>query len=217
MNLFGVVLYAGLGALIGGLAWVVASAQAGRANRKDDRAWSPIQIGFVAVVTAYFGLVAARSDDAKQLVAIALFSLPLLVILLVDWWTRFIYTNVIVVGIVAGLAVAAVDGFSSLLHALAGLAGGAALFLAFFVLAAVIYRNLKVVPFGLGDVYLAGMIGAMVGGFFAAVGTLFYGILLAGVMAGALLLTKRAGRRDPVPYGPYLCAGAFIALALQVW
>lgn len=217
MNVLGVVLYAGLGALIGGLAWVVASAQAGLANRKDDRGWSPTQVGFVAVVAAYFGLVAARSDETKQLVAIAVFALPLLVILLVDWWTRFIYTNVILVGIVAGLAVAAADGLSSLLHALAGLAGGAALFLAFFLLAAVIYRNLKVVPFGLGDVYLAGMIGAMVGGFLAAVGTLFYGILLAGVAAGLLLVTKRAKRRDPVPYGPYLCVGAFIALALQVW
>jgi leader peptidase (prepilin peptidase)/N-methyltransferase len=217
MNLLGVGLYAGLGALIGGLAWVVASAQAGRHSRRAESRQSLARVGFVAVVAAYFGLVAARSDDAKQLVAIAVFTLPLLVILLVDWWTRFIYTNVIAVGIVAGLAVAALDGFSSLLHAVAGLAGGAGLFLAFFLLAAVIYRNLKVVPFGLGDVYLAGMIGAMVGGFLAAVGTLFYGILLAGVMAGLLLVTRKAGRRDPVPYGPYLCAGAFIALAMQVW
>ena len=38
------------------------------------------------------------------------------------------------------------------------------------------------------------------------------GILLAGLGGVFLLLTRRVGRRDPIPYGPYLCVGALLAL-----
>lgn len=171
---------------------------------------------FELVVAGYFGLVAAQTDDAAQLGAVAAFSAPLLVILLVDWWTRYIYTNVIAAGLLVGFAFAALDGVGSLLHALAGAAGGAGIFLGFFVLAAVIYRSVKVVPFGLGDVYLAGMIGAMIGGFLAVVAALFYGIFFAGAGAVLLLVSRRVSRRDPIPYGPYLCLGAFVALLQKV-
>ena len=173
------------------------------------------RIAFELAVGAYFALIAFRTDDAQSLVAVAVFSGPLSVILLVDWCTRYIYTNVIAAGLLAGFAVAALDGLGSLLHALAGATGAAGIFLGFFVLAAVIYRSVKVVPFGLGDVYLAAMIGAMIGGFVAVVAALFYGIFLAGAGALVLLATRRVSRREPIPYGPYLCAGAFLALLLQ--
>jgi leader peptidase (prepilin peptidase)/N-methyltransferase len=78
-------------------------------------------------------------------------------------------------------------------------------------LAAVIYRNLRVVPFGLGDVYLAAMIGAMTR-YPAVIQALFAGIFLAGLGSILLLVTRRAGRRDPIPYGPYLCVGGLLAL-----
>lgn len=174
------------------------------------------RIAFELAVGTYFALIALRADDLESLIAVAVFSGPLLVILLVDWWTRFIYTNVIAAGLLAGFAVAAFDGIGSLLHALAGAAGGAGLFLGFYVLAAVVYRSVKVVPFGLGDVYLAAMIGAMIGSFLAVLAALFYGILLAGIGAVLLLVTRRVTRRQPIPYGPYLCAGALLALLLQV-
>ena len=168
------------------------------------------------VAAAYFALVAVQTDEPERLAAVAVFTVPLLVILLVDWWTRFIYTNVIGAGLLAGFAFAALDGLDGVLHALAGAAGGAGIFLGFYLLAGLIYRNLNVVPFGLGDVYLASMIGAMIGSFFAVVSALFYGIMFAAAGAIFLLATRRVSRRDPIPYGPYLCAGAFVALLLQV-
>jgi leader peptidase (prepilin peptidase)/N-methyltransferase len=168
------------------------------------------------IVAGYFALVATRTDEPERLAAVAVFSAPLLVILLVDWWTRYIYTNVIAAGLLAGFAFAALDGLDSLLHALAGAAGGAGIFLAFYLAAVAIYRSVKVVPFGIGDVYLAGMIGAMIGGFLAVIAALFYGIFFAAAGALLLLALRRAGRRDPIPYGPYLCVGAFVALLQQV-
>jgi leader peptidase (prepilin peptidase) / N-methyltransferase len=174
------------------------------------------RVAFEAIVAAYFALVAVRTDDARQLAAIAAFSVPLLVIFLVDWWTRYIYTNVIYAGLLIGLAFAALDGLESLLHAVAGAAGGAGIFLGFYVLAALIYRNVKAVPFGIGDVYLAGVIGAMIGSFLAVVAALFYGIFFAAAGAVLLIVLRRVQRRDPIPYGPYLCLGAFVALLQQV-
>jgi leader peptidase (prepilin peptidase)/N-methyltransferase len=170
---------------------------------------------FELVVAAYFAVAAIRTDDVRQLAAIAVFSVPLLVILLVDWWTRYIYTNIIAAGLLVGFAFAALDGLDALLHALAGAAGGAVIFLGFYVLAAVMYRSSKVVPFGIGDVYLAGMIGAMIGSFLAVIAALFYGIVFAAAGAVLLIALRRAQRRDAIPYGPYLCLGAFVALLLQ--
>jgi leader peptidase (prepilin peptidase)/N-methyltransferase len=174
------------------------------------------RLAFEGCVAAYFAFVAARTDDPTQLAAVAVFSLPLLVILLVDWWTRYIYTNVIAAGLLAGLAFAALDGLDDLMHAVFGAAGGAGIFLGFYLLAAVLYRSSKVVPFGIGDVYLAGMIGAMIGSFLAVIAALFYGIFLAAAGALLLIALRRAQRRDAIPYGPYLCLGAFLALLMQV-
>lgn len=189
----------------------------GQARRCPDcgKQYPRRRIAFELAVAGYFGLVAFTTDEPERLVAVALFSVPILVVLLVDWWTRYIYTNVIGAGLLLGFAVAALDGLESLLHALAGAAGGAGIFLGFYFAAAAIYRSSKVVPFGMGDVYLAGMIGAMIGSFLAVIVALFYGIFFAGLGAVLLLLARRVSRRDPIPYGPYLCLGALVALLQQ--
>jgi leader peptidase (prepilin peptidase)/N-methyltransferase len=70
------------------------------------------------------------------------------------------------------------------------------------------------VPFGCGDVYLAAVIGAMTG--WPDVATaLFYGMIFGGLGAIVLLVTRRASRRDAVPYGPYLCVGALLVLLIR--
>ena len=166
---------------------------------------------YALAAAAYFALVAVRTDEPEQLAAVAVFTAPLLVILLVDWWTRFIHTDVIGLGLLLGLGFAFDDGFGGFLEAVLSALGAVAVFGLFFVLAAVIYRNLRVVPFGLGDVYLAAMIGAMTR-YPAVIQALFAGIFLAGLGSLLLLLTRRAGRRDPIPYGPYLCVGGLLAL-----
>lgn len=63
----------------------------------------------------------------------------------------------------------------------------------------------------LGDVKLAALIGMMTGFPLVIVG-LFIGIILGGLVAVILLITKRRGRKDPMPFGPFLCLGAIAAL-----
>jgi leader peptidase (prepilin peptidase)/N-methyltransferase len=201
------------GAPLGPLAWLpLLGFGAARRCRRCGAAPPAKRVAFELAVAGYYALAAATlGDDRLRLAAVLVFAVPLLLVLLVDWWTRFIHTDVIGLGLLAGLGFAFADGWGGLLEAVLSALGAVAVFGFFFVLAAVIYRNLRVVPFGLGDVYLAAMIGAMAR-YPAVIQALFAGIFLAGLGSIVLLLTRRAGRRDPIPYGPDLCVGGLLAL-----
>jgi leader peptidase (prepilin peptidase)/N-methyltransferase len=172
------------------------------------------QAAFEVGTALYFAGLGHRFGFSLDLLMILCFSIPLLVIMLVDFWTRLIHTNVILVGISLGWLFAAIEGGGELIDSLIGMLIGAGVFFFFYFLAIVIYRNPKVVPFGLGDVYLAAMIGAMVRVDQIA-RALVLGMLLAAIILGALLVARVLSRRQAVAYGPYLCLGALLTLFLM--
>ena len=59
----------------------------------------------------------------------------------------------------------------------------------------------------MGDVTMAGLVGLVCRfpGVFVA---LFLAVLAGGLVAGVLLVFRLKGRREPVPFGPFLAAGA---------
>ena len=63
----------------------------------------------------------------------------------------------------------------------------------------------------LGDVKLAALIGLMTG-FPIIFVALFLGVIGGGLIAGLLLLSGRRSRKDPMPFGPFLCLGGMAAL-----
>lgn len=67
---------------------------------------------------------------------------------------------------------------------------------------------------GFGDVKLAPVLGATLGwvGVAAAGVGLFSAFLLGALVGVVLLLTRRAGRRSAIPFGPFLLVGAFLGL-----
>jgi leader peptidase (prepilin peptidase) / N-methyltransferase len=77
----------------------------------------------------------------------------------------------------------------------------------FFLTLAVITRQI-----GGGDVKLAVLTGMLPGwlGWNHFVLSLLSGLLLAAVTAGLLIATRRISRRDPLPLGPFLLAGALL-------
>jgi len=89
------------------------------------------------------------------------------------------------------------------------LVGMAALFAFYFALAFVHPAGM-----GFGDVKLAGVLGLALGwpgwGVLALGG--FLGFLLGGVVGGGLMLAGRATRRSAIPFGPFMIAGAFVAV-----
>lgn len=124
---------------------------------------------------------------------------------------RIVYPTMAI--ITGALAVAAVTGagWGPLLRAaFASLVAGA-LYL--------IVHLLRPEGMGFGDVRLAVLVGLPLG--WVSWPTLVSGLLLgltAGALAGAFgMLTGRLGRSDPLPFGPFLSAGAVAALCLTRW
>jgi leader peptidase (prepilin peptidase)/N-methyltransferase len=71
---------------------------------------------------------------------------------------------------------------------------------------------------GLGDVKLAGVLGLYLGWYGA--GAALFGVvtthLLAGGYAIVLLVTRRAGPKSDLPFGPFMVLGTFAAVAFTV-
>ena len=105
------------------------------------------------------------------------------------------------------LAAAAVGGtWSALVRALLG---GLAL-VGFYLLLMVISPS----GMSLGDVKLAASLGTLLAwfGWRLLLAGGFAGFLLGGVFAGALLVSRRADRKQPIPFGPFMIAGAILAV-----
>lgn len=83
---------------------------------------------------------------------------------------------------------------------------------AFYLLLVLISPN----GMGLGDAKAALPVGLVAGwfGWGVAVAAAMAGFLLAGLYATALLVLRRAGRKDHIAHGPFLLLGAFVAVAL---
>jgi leader peptidase (prepilin peptidase)/N-methyltransferase len=153
-----------------------------------------LSIGFEAELPAFLylgaiGVALAMIDiDVKRLPnAIVLPSYPVAAVLLA--------------------VAAAVDGqWEDLLRA--GL--GMVVLYAFYFLLALVYPA----GMGFGDVKLAGLLGLFLGwlGWAEVVTGGFLGFLFGGVVGGGLVLVRRAGRKSMLPFGPFMLAGALVAI-----
>ena len=119
---------------------------------------------------------------------------------------RVLYPTGFLVGGLLVLAAALDDQWSSLERAALA---GAASFAVFFVIHLVSPRGM-----GFGDVRLSFVLGMALGWLswgHAYLG-LFLGFLLGAVIGSLLIALKLRGRKDHVPFGPFLVAGTLIAI-----
>ena len=66
---------------------------------------------------------------------------------------------------------------------------------------------------GGGDLKLGAMLGAFLG-WKALLLALFVAVVLGGVVAIVLLASGLRGRKDPIPFGPFLAIGGAVAIFL---
>jgi Flp pilus assembly protein protease CpaA len=130
-------------------------------------------------------------------------------IVIFDLKHRLILNRITYPSIVIALGIAQVSPGLTFVHA----AIGAAAVAAFFLLQNLVSRG----SVGLGDAKLGGLVGAVTGlstdpAHLGAAYAVVYAVLLGGGVAVLLLITRVRRLKDPIPYGPFLCAGAAIIL-----
>ncbi len=166
----------------------------------DIKKWVLITVG------ALFGLLILLAAYQFGFTLRAAINLPIMIILaisaIVDVHRKSIPDWLTLPGLAWVLVVSAFLGWPRMADALVGVlfCGGALLILA------VISRG----SIGGGDVKLMGMIGGSLGwrwGF----GVLFFAQLAVAAVALCLLITRRKGRKDAFPVGPFLAAFALLA------
>lgn len=177
-----------------------------RALPWQQGAW-PERVRWTVLLLLPFGMaVAASRFDLLQAMVASLAVLALLVITATDM-LRFRVPNAVTYpGTLAALAAAVLMPDGNIGDALlAALLGGGL----FFVLAVITRGGI-----GLGDVKLAVLIGAALG-LPVAFQALVYGVVAAAAVMGALLVAGVVGRRQPVPYAPFLSLAAIVVLLTQ--
>ncbi len=171
----------------------------------------------VAVVAVLTGLVLATITAVVgadwTLPAHLVFAAVTVVLVVTDLDHKLIPNRVLYPG--TALAVAMLAGGAVVEERtgdlLRGLGTGAAYFLV-LLLVAIVARG----GFGLGDVKLAVLLGIFTG--FAGLRVFLLSVFFTGVFGGipavVLLVTRRRGSRDEMPYGPAMVLGAWTALAV---
>lgn len=150
--------------------------------------------------------VASSRFDLLQAAVVSMLVLALLVVTATDM-LRFRVPNVVTYpGTVAVLVAAVLMPGGSIGDALlAALLGGGV-----FLVLAILTRG----GVGLGDAKLAVLIGAALG-LPLAYQALLYGVLVAAVVMGVLLVAGIVTRRQPVPYAPFLAITAIVVVLTQ--
>ncbi len=173
--------------------------------------WTWLEWGAAPVLGALaFGLFASREGLTWVTIENLFWMAVFVQIVTFDLKHRLILDKVTYPALALAVVLSAVTPGLSFTRALIG----AAVMGAFFLLFHLISRR----GIGLGDVKLAALIGALTGlGFdspshLQAVYAVAFGVFLGGAVALVLLVTRVRSLKDPIPYGPFLCAGAALVI-----
>ena len=156
-----------------------------------------------AFLTAY----AAFGPTARFVVAAALLA-ALIAITAIDLQLQIIPNAITLPGIVAGVLANLGTGAVSWRDAVIGVLVGGGVFVAIILGYALVFREEGM---GLGDAKLGAMLGAFLG-WWALFFSLFVAVTVGGVLAIVLLATGLRGRKDPIPFGPFLALGGATGL-----
>ena len=160
----------------------------------------------VEMVTAVVLVLAYVALGPTADFAVAVVLLPALIAITgIDLQHQLIPDAITLPGILVGLLLNLATGRMSWVESVIGISLGGGL----FFLIILVSRG----GMGGGDLKLGAMLGAFLG-WKALLFGLFVAIVLGGVIGAAFLATGVRGRKDPIPFGPFLAAGGAMAL---VW
>lgn len=198
-----------LGAVLGA---AVLPRWADRESRSAARSGIRTRVAGAVVTALAFGVLALRVGMDAVLPAFLAVMAVGTAISIVDLREKRIPNRMLLVAgpVVAVLLVAGVLLRGEPERLLAVLAGAAAMFALYFVIALVAPAAM-----GMGDVKLAALLGGALGaaGLTASLVGLLAAFLIGGIVAVIALAAGRVGWRGSIPFGPWMVAGALIGLA----
>lgn len=168
-----------------------------------------------AAVAVYFFLLGWQWDDSRKLLFAAISAIPLLLILIIDLRGNVLYLNSIVLALIVAAILGFIDGPRGMGSAMVGLIGAVGITIAFFALSRWVFRsmNFKVSAIGVGDIYIAAAVGAIVRGD-GIVPAFVIAVILAVGASIFLPLVSTSARGHATAYGPFLCLGGLITLLI---
>ncbi len=213
-GVLGILLGAVLGWLSGHVAVLVPS------GRSVSRFWrlSPLQdwmriehlLGALLGAAA-LGLNYRLNASVADFVVTSIFALLLIAILLIDLRHHLVYPLMPLTGVLLGVVLNPIGGDIGATSSLLATLLATLAFLGLFLLGKFLFG---VEALGSGDVFLAAMIGAMVGTEFVWA-ALFLGSIFGAVASLVLLVARSHGRRDYIPFGTGMCLAAILVLAVR--
>lgn len=172
------------------------------------RCHGPVSWRYPAVeaVTAGLWILAWTTfGPTLDFVVAAVFASALLVITVIDLDHQIIPDAITLPGICAGLLANLATGRVPWSDAGLGTALGGSIFLAIILLSGG--------GMGGGDMKLGAMLGAFLGWRVMLV-SIFFAVVAGGLVAAVLLISGARGRKDPVPFGPFLAVAGLVGLFL---
>jgi leader peptidase (prepilin peptidase)/N-methyltransferase len=158
----------------------------------------------VEILTAVgFALSWRAFGPRAEFVTAAIVLSALIAITVIDLRHQIIPDLITLPGIVTGVVVNLASQRVPWLESILGIAVGGGLFFVIIVAS----RG----GMGGGDMKLGAMLGAFLG-WKVVLFSVFVAVLLGGVLAIGLLASGRRGRKDPIPFGPFLAAGGAVGL-----
>jgi leader peptidase (prepilin peptidase)/N-methyltransferase len=161
-----------------------------------------------AVTAVLLGAAWLAFGPTVEFVIAAVLLTSLVAITAIDLRHQIIPDVISLPGIVAGALANVASGRLPWTEVALGIVLGAGVFLAILV-AGSWYAGQEAM--GLGDVKLAAMLGAFLG-WKVLLFSAFLSSLIGGILAAAMMATGSLGRRDPIPFGPFLAAGGATGL-----
>ena len=195
------------------LGWRPLAARARRSIHGERMPQPTLRIAAAVITAAVFGALAVRFGFSWLLPAVLAFAAAATVLTIVDLAEKRLPNAVIfpALGVVALLLVPPTWPLGTWWPLLWALAGSAAMFAVYFVLALISPSSM-----GMGDVKLALVIGLLLGWF--GLSAWLIGLLAAFVVGGVIALIALAMRRvtlrGSIPFGPSMLAGALVAVLL---
>ncbi|MBI3815576.1 MAG: prepilin peptidase [Nitrospinae bacterium] len=133
----------------------------------------------------------------------AILCTSLIIIAFIDLEHKIIPDVITIPGILIGLTVSFTMPHITALNSIKGLLIGGGL----FYVAAVLSRG----GMGGGDIKLIAMIGSFLG-WKTTLLTIFLGSFIGSIVGITLMVLKKKGRKDMIPFGPFLSLGAIISI-----